>query len=294
MAALFRGWEEAFAFFGGVPEELLFENMRAVITKDLRMLCSQLIINEEFLRLDTGSSLTIGDSGARTLQISPTQSGKPSSGFLGAAPGDRQRMDSHAHVTGIPRKFRSYPRRLYGEGAGSSSPLRSRYDHTFFPRLLNHKRGVLVRDSGRVHEPGNGDGREPRSPAAPALPVLEMQAASAPSEGYWLKRDDTEGGIGPWIDLTIRRSYDESRMPPSVRVDRRTRASAESTISPVRLSSAMQPLSPSFSSTNQAGVCAVLRLAGPLCGPQCPFHPSAPTDDQTFRGCRTTQDGLVR
>lgn len=50
MATLFRGLEEAFAFFGGIPKELLFDQMKAVITKDLRMLGGQLVINEEFLR----------------------------------------------------------------------------------------------------------------------------------------------------------------------------------------------------------------------------------------------------
>ena len=37
MATLIRGLEEAFAFFGGVPEELLFDQMKAVITRDLRL-----------------------------------------------------------------------------------------------------------------------------------------------------------------------------------------------------------------------------------------------------------------
>jgi transposase len=50
MRTLFRGLEEAFAFFGGVPRELLFDQMKAVITKDLRLLGGQLVINEEFLR----------------------------------------------------------------------------------------------------------------------------------------------------------------------------------------------------------------------------------------------------
>jgi transposase len=38
MRTLFQGLEEAFAFFGGVPRELLFDQMKAVITKDLRLL----------------------------------------------------------------------------------------------------------------------------------------------------------------------------------------------------------------------------------------------------------------
>ena len=50
MRTLFRGLEEAFAFFGGVPRELLFDQMKAVITRDLRLLGGHLVINEEFLR----------------------------------------------------------------------------------------------------------------------------------------------------------------------------------------------------------------------------------------------------
>jgi transposase len=50
MRTLFRGLEEAFAFFGGVPRELLFDQMKSVITRDLRLLGGQVVINEEFLR----------------------------------------------------------------------------------------------------------------------------------------------------------------------------------------------------------------------------------------------------
>lgn len=50
MRTLFRGLEEAFHCFGGVPEELLFDQMKAVITKDLRLIGGQLVVNEEFLR----------------------------------------------------------------------------------------------------------------------------------------------------------------------------------------------------------------------------------------------------
>lgn len=50
MRTLFTGLEEAFDFFGGVPKELLFDQMKAVITKDLRLLGGQLVVNEEFLR----------------------------------------------------------------------------------------------------------------------------------------------------------------------------------------------------------------------------------------------------
>ena len=50
MRSLLRGLEEAFHFFGGVPEELLFDQMKAVITRDLRLLGGQLVVNQEFLR----------------------------------------------------------------------------------------------------------------------------------------------------------------------------------------------------------------------------------------------------
>jgi transposase len=50
LRTLITGLEEAFAFFGGVPEELLFDQMRAVITRDLRLLGGQLVHNLEFLR----------------------------------------------------------------------------------------------------------------------------------------------------------------------------------------------------------------------------------------------------
>ena len=50
MRTLFRGLEEAFGYFGGVPRELLFDQMKAVITADLRLLGGQLVANEELLR----------------------------------------------------------------------------------------------------------------------------------------------------------------------------------------------------------------------------------------------------
>lgn len=50
MRTLFSGLEEALHFFGGVPKELLFDQMKAVITRDLRLFGGQLVRNEEFLR----------------------------------------------------------------------------------------------------------------------------------------------------------------------------------------------------------------------------------------------------
>jgi transposase len=50
MTVLMRGLEEAFAFFGGVPAELLFDQMRAVIIDDDREIGGRLLENAEFMR----------------------------------------------------------------------------------------------------------------------------------------------------------------------------------------------------------------------------------------------------
>jgi transposase len=50
MRALLAGLEEAFAFFGGVPQELLFDQMKSVITSDGRMNGEKLVTNAEFIR----------------------------------------------------------------------------------------------------------------------------------------------------------------------------------------------------------------------------------------------------
>jgi len=50
MSVLTRGLEEAFAFFGGVPAELLFDQLKAVIVEDERWTGGKLIENLEFQR----------------------------------------------------------------------------------------------------------------------------------------------------------------------------------------------------------------------------------------------------
>lgn len=50
MAVLMRGLEEAFAFFGGVPAEVLFDQMKAVIIDDERAFGGRLLENAEFVR----------------------------------------------------------------------------------------------------------------------------------------------------------------------------------------------------------------------------------------------------
>jgi transposase len=50
MRALLVGLEEAFGFFGGVPQELLFDQMKSVITSDGRLNGEKLVTNAEFIR----------------------------------------------------------------------------------------------------------------------------------------------------------------------------------------------------------------------------------------------------
>jgi transposase len=50
MATVVAGLEEAFAYFGGVPTELLFDQMKAVILDDQRVGGGKLLENPEFLR----------------------------------------------------------------------------------------------------------------------------------------------------------------------------------------------------------------------------------------------------
>ena len=50
MQHVFEGLETAFSFFGGVPHELLFDQMKAVVTKDERGEGGRVTENAEFLR----------------------------------------------------------------------------------------------------------------------------------------------------------------------------------------------------------------------------------------------------
>jgi transposase len=50
MQVLFAGLESAFGAFGGVPQELLFDQMRAVVIGDDRLKSGALVLNAEFLR----------------------------------------------------------------------------------------------------------------------------------------------------------------------------------------------------------------------------------------------------
>jgi transposase len=50
MTTLVDGLEDAFGYFGGVPHELLFDQMKTVITRDLRLEGGALVRNLEFLR----------------------------------------------------------------------------------------------------------------------------------------------------------------------------------------------------------------------------------------------------
>ena len=57
METVVRGLEGAFAFFGGVPAELLFDQMRAVVVGDRRAEGGRLLENREFLRVQRALGL---------------------------------------------------------------------------------------------------------------------------------------------------------------------------------------------------------------------------------------------
>lgn len=59
MRALLVGLEEAFGFFGGVTQHLLFDQMKSVITKDGRMNGEKLVSNAEFLRFAAHYGFTV-------------------------------------------------------------------------------------------------------------------------------------------------------------------------------------------------------------------------------------------
>ena len=50
MLVLMRGLEDAFAYFGGVPADLLFDQLKAVIVDDEREIGGRLLENAEFMR----------------------------------------------------------------------------------------------------------------------------------------------------------------------------------------------------------------------------------------------------
>lgn len=59
MEVLMRGLESAFAYFGGVPAELLFDQMKPVIIDDQRVKGGELLRNPEFLRFAEHWGFTI-------------------------------------------------------------------------------------------------------------------------------------------------------------------------------------------------------------------------------------------
>ena len=63
MAVLMDGLERAFARFGGVPAELLFDQMRAVVLSDDRRGGGELVLNAEFLRFAAHWGFAIADEG---------------------------------------------------------------------------------------------------------------------------------------------------------------------------------------------------------------------------------------
>ncbi len=86
MAVLLEGLESAFQRFGGVPEELLFDQMRAVVVSDGRAGGGELVVNAEFLRFAAHWGFRAGADQGEGGAADPLRSGQ----FL-LRPGLRQR-----------------------------------------------------------------------------------------------------------------------------------------------------------------------------------------------------------
>ena len=67
MQTLLAGLEAAFGFFGGVPRELLFDQMKSVIVRDLRGEGGRVTENAEFLRFAAHWSLVLPRFGGQAL-----------------------------------------------------------------------------------------------------------------------------------------------------------------------------------------------------------------------------------
>jgi len=94
MAVLTEGLEAAFARFGGVPGELLFDQMRAVVLSDQRVGGGELILNPEFLRFAAHWGFLPRACRPYRAQTKDQASDCTSDGRYGAKWGNRWRIES--------------------------------------------------------------------------------------------------------------------------------------------------------------------------------------------------------
>ncbi|MDE0605096.1 MAG: IS21 family transposase [bacterium] len=103
MPVLMRGLEAAFRYFGGVPSELLFDQMKAVIVDDHRDIGGRLLENPEFVRFSvhwasgSGRAVRTGPRRrARSNDRSATSGRTSSTG----APSSRTTISTHRRAVG--------------------------------------------------------------------------------------------------------------------------------------------------------------------------------------------------
>jgi len=77
MATVISGREEAFAYFGGVPAEILFDKMKAVIIDDRRAGGGKLLENPEFLRFGAHWRFRIRPTPGRSGRIARGSTERP-------------------------------------------------------------------------------------------------------------------------------------------------------------------------------------------------------------------------
>lgn len=131
MATLIDGLEEAFRSFGGVPQELLFDQMKAVITRDLRLEGGALVPKRRVSPLRA----SLGLHAARVPPVSRADEGQ--SRAAGAVPARQFRVRPH-----VPARCRSRsPAGGLARARGQCAPTR---DDARAPPGAFRPRGALL------------------------------------------------------------------------------------------------------------------------------------------------------
>ena len=91
MAVWTAGLERAFARFGGVPKELLFDQMRAVVLSDQRVGGGELVLNAEFLRVAAHWGSTRAHAGRIGRRPRARWSGQSATSVTASSTGVRSR-----------------------------------------------------------------------------------------------------------------------------------------------------------------------------------------------------------
>jgi hypothetical protein len=107
MLVLMRGLEDAFAYFGGVPAELLFDQLKAVIVDDEREIGGRLLENAEFMRFAAHWDFRVRACRPYRARPRARSSGPSATSARASSTGGA----SSTMPTSTPRRCRGWPRR---------------------------------------------------------------------------------------------------------------------------------------------------------------------------------------